>query len=133
MNESEDVQIEPRNPQAPCVDTLSENLKGDAQPSPTGLPREFSWNGKRFSVLEVLEQWNRSILWAILAGILSWVYVIYFAMTRQADETPNENQTRTEDAGRSDEERGHAVVPRRTHSARSSSSVSSALDHITRT
>jgi hypothetical protein len=28
-----------------------------------------------------------SILWAILAGILSWLYVIYFAMTRQADET----------------------------------------------
>ena len=32
-------------------------------------------------------QRNRSILWAILAGILSWFYVIYFAMTRQADET----------------------------------------------
>ena len=23
-----------------------------------GLPREFSWNGKKFSVLEVLEQWK---------------------------------------------------------------------------
>ncbi|MDB6171230.1 MAG: hypothetical protein JWL59_541 [Chthoniobacteraceae bacterium] len=32
-------------------------------------------------------QRNRSILWAILAGILSWLYVIYFAATRQADET----------------------------------------------
>ena len=32
-------------------------------------------------------QRNRSILWAILAGILSWIYVIYFAMTRKADET----------------------------------------------
>jgi hypothetical protein len=31
-------------------------------------------------------QRNRSILWAILAGILSWFYVIYFAMTRRPDE-----------------------------------------------
>jgi len=31
-------------------------------------------------------QRNRSILWAILAGILSWFYVIYFAVTRKADE-----------------------------------------------
>ena len=32
-------------------------------------------------------QRNRSILWAILAGIFSWFYVIYFAMTRRPDET----------------------------------------------
>ena len=25
---------------------------------------------------------NRSILWAILAGLLSWFYVIYYAVTR---------------------------------------------------
>jgi hypothetical protein len=31
-------------------------------------------------------QRNRSILWAILAGILSWIYVIYFALTRGPDE-----------------------------------------------
>jgi hypothetical protein len=31
-------------------------------------------------------QRNRSILWAILAGILSWLYVIYFALTRRPDE-----------------------------------------------
>ena len=41
------------------------------------------------SAIAVVCSWqrNRSILWAILAGILSWFYVIYFAMTRQADET----------------------------------------------
>ncbi len=41
------------------------------------------------SAVAVVCSWqrNRSILWAILAGILSWFYVIYFAMTRQADET----------------------------------------------
>ncbi len=41
------------------------------------------------SVIAVVCSWqrNRSILWAMLAGILSWIYVIYFAMTRQADET----------------------------------------------
>ena len=31
-------------------------------------------------------QRNRSILWAIVAGVLSWFYVVYFALTRRADE-----------------------------------------------
>jgi hypothetical protein len=41
------------------------------------------------SAIAVVCSWqrNRSILWAILAGILSWIYVIYFAITREADET----------------------------------------------
>ena len=40
------------------------------------------------SVIAVVCSWqrNRSILWAILAGILSWFYVIYFALTRKPDE-----------------------------------------------
>ncbi|MDB6110801.1 MAG: hypothetical protein JWR69_2551 [Pedosphaera sp.] len=40
------------------------------------------------SVIAVVCSWqrNRSILWAILAGILSWLYVIYFARTREPDE-----------------------------------------------
>jgi hypothetical protein len=29
---------------------------------------------------------NRSILWAILHGMLGWFYVIYFAATRKTDE-----------------------------------------------
>jgi hypothetical protein len=32
-------------------------------------------------------QRNRSILWAILAGILTWFYVFYSALTRRPDET----------------------------------------------
>ena len=41
------------------------------------------------SAIAVVCSWqrNRSILWAILAGVFSWIYVIYFAMTRTADET----------------------------------------------
>ncbi len=31
-------------------------------------------------------QRNRSIVWAIIAGVLSWFYVIYFALTRGVDE-----------------------------------------------
>ena len=31
-------------------------------------------------------QRNKSILWAILAGFFSWIYVIYFACTRRLDE-----------------------------------------------
>jgi hypothetical protein len=40
------------------------------------------------SAIAIVCSWqrNRSILWAILAGILSWFYVIYFALTRQPDE-----------------------------------------------
>ena len=41
------------------------------------------------SAIAVVCSWqrNRSILWAMLAGFFSWFYVIYFAITRQADET----------------------------------------------
>lgn len=37
------------------------------------------------SAIAVVCSWerNRSILWAILAGILTWFYVIYFALTRE--------------------------------------------------
>jgi hypothetical protein len=40
------------------------------------------------AIIAVVCSWhrNRSILWAILAGILSWIYVIYFAVTRQPNE-----------------------------------------------
>jgi hypothetical protein len=40
------------------------------------------------TVIAVVLSWhrNRSILWAILHGILSWFYVIYFALTRRPDE-----------------------------------------------
>lgn len=40
------------------------------------------------SAIAVVCSWqrNRSILWAILAGILTWFYVIYFALTRQPEE-----------------------------------------------
>jgi type II secretory pathway component PulF len=39
-------------------------------------------------VLAVVCSWqrNRSILWAILHGVFSWFYVIYFALTRRANE-----------------------------------------------
>ena len=40
------------------------------------------------SAIAIVCSWqrNRSILWAILAGIFSWFYVIYFALTRRPDE-----------------------------------------------
>jgi hypothetical protein len=36
------------------------------------------------TTLAVVSSWqrNRSILWAMLHGLLSWAYVIYFALTR---------------------------------------------------
>jgi hypothetical protein len=40
------------------------------------------------STIAIVCSWqrNRSIIWAILAGFLSWLYVIYFAVTRTPDE-----------------------------------------------
>ena len=40
------------------------------------------------SAIAIVCSWqrNHSILWAILAGIFSWFYVIYFAATRRPDE-----------------------------------------------
>lgn len=40
------------------------------------------------AVIAVTCSWerNKSILWAILAGILSWIYVIYFALSREPGE-----------------------------------------------
>ena len=40
------------------------------------------------TVIAVVCSWerNRSIIWAILAGIFSWFYVAYFALTRTPDE-----------------------------------------------
>lgn len=37
------------------------------------------------SVIAAITSWerNKSILWAILHGIFSWFYVIYFAITRK--------------------------------------------------
>ncbi len=36
------------------------------------------------SALAITISWsiNKSILWAILHGLLSWVYVVYYALTR---------------------------------------------------
>lgn len=41
------------------------------------------------TVIAVVASWhrNRSILWAILHGALSWLYVIYFALTEKKDES----------------------------------------------
>jgi hypothetical protein len=46
-------------------------------------------NGLGFgTALAIVCSWqrNRSILLAILAGVFSWFYVIYFAVTRRTDE-----------------------------------------------
>ena len=40
------------------------------------------------SAVAIVLSWhrNKSILFAIIHGILSWLYVIYFALTRRANE-----------------------------------------------
>ena len=47
--------------------------------------REVAKAGVSFgSALAIAISWsqNQSILWAILHGVLSWIYVIYYAVTR---------------------------------------------------
>ena len=38
------------------------------------------------SALAITISWsvNKSLLWAMFHGILSWIYVVYFALTRKA-------------------------------------------------
>ena len=40
------------------------------------------------SAIAIVCSWhrNRSIILALVAGILSWFYVVYFALTRRPDE-----------------------------------------------
>ena len=48
--------------------------------------REVVKQGVGFgSALAIAISWsvNKSILWAIIHGILSWIYVVYFALTRK--------------------------------------------------
>jgi hypothetical protein len=42
------------------------------------------------SAIAVVCSWdrNRSVFWAILAGLLSWFYVIYFVLTRPDELKP---------------------------------------------
>jgi hypothetical protein len=50
-----------------------------------GYRREGVRYGVSFgSALAIVISWsaNQSILWAILHGILSWLYVIYYALVR---------------------------------------------------
>ena len=47
--------------------------------------REVVKHGASFgSALAIAISWsvNKSIFWAIIHGILSWLYVVYFALTR---------------------------------------------------
>jgi protein-S-isoprenylcysteine O-methyltransferase Ste14 len=40
------------------------------------------------SVIAAITSWerNKSVLWAILSGIFSWFYVIYYVITRKKEE-----------------------------------------------
>jgi len=55
-----------------------------------GLNHESVQSGRNIgfgigSSLAIVLSWskNKSILWAILHGLLSWIYVIYFAVSRK--------------------------------------------------
>ncbi len=41
------------------------------------------------SVIAVVCSWqrNHSVGWAIVAGLLSWIYVVYFLLTRESSNT----------------------------------------------
>ena len=57
----------------------------------TNGPQVMTRSGAELgAVIAVVCSWerNRSILWAIIAGALSWLYVIYFFFTRGEWERP---------------------------------------------
>ncbi len=60
-------------------------MNDTGRPSTTVYRREVIRNGLGFgSALAITISWsvNQSVLWAILHGILSWIYVIYYLITR---------------------------------------------------
>jgi hypothetical protein len=75
-------------PRAPLSGDVSS--PGDAPPPPPARARSFSLSGATRagvgmgSALAITISWSvhKSILWAIVHGFLSWVYVAYYALTR---------------------------------------------------
>jgi hypothetical protein len=64
---------------------------GDAPPSPRGRSFVYARRGDATragitmgSTIAIVISWSQhqSILWAIIHGFLSWLYVIYYAITR---------------------------------------------------
>lgn len=58
-----------------------------AQTTDSGDTITYVREGVTFgSVLAIVTSWsrNKSVLWAILHGIFSWLYVIYFVITRDS-------------------------------------------------
>ena len=67
------------------VEELESRLESlNSEASKPGLIFGGSFWGLGMTIAVVLS-WSRnaSILWCILHGLLSWIYVIYFALTRQ--------------------------------------------------
>ena len=62
----------------PITDVVDEKRASSATKS--GVKAGISFG----SALAIAISWSQhqSILWAIIHGILSWIYVIYFALTR---------------------------------------------------
>ncbi len=58
-------------------------MNDTGRPSTTVYRREVIRNGLGFgSALALSWSVSQSVLWAILHGILSWIYVIYYLITR---------------------------------------------------
>lgn len=66
---------------------ISGPVRGGGAPPPTMTTRTYqaAKAGVSFgSALAIAISWsvNKSIIWAIIHGFLSWLYVIYYALTR---------------------------------------------------
>lgn len=71
------------------IDTLEESIRaltlGLYRVSKVAVEAPIAWAAWSFGMaIAVVLSWSRStsILWCLLHGFLSWVYVIYFALTR---------------------------------------------------
>jgi hypothetical protein len=64
------------------VDTVTQEV---ARPVTTVYRKEVIRNGIGFgSALAIAISWsiNKSVVWAILHGLLSWIYVLYYVITQ---------------------------------------------------
>lgn len=82
---------DPENYKGPEADVHSPSSRGASHSKPRPPMQsstrviEVTRAGVSFgSALAIAISWsvNHSILWAIVHGILSWLYVLYFALTR---------------------------------------------------
>lgn len=64
-----------------CIPALADTITEDYTNSTTMIEKGVGLG----TVIAVVTSWSRnnSVLWAIFHGLCSWIYVVYFILTRE--------------------------------------------------